>query len=259
MHGVPRRSRTLGALQGEQFVSYYVDSAPLDAGPHAAIMCTGCHLDFAYKSPHNIEQTDWVRTARLACKNCHQDQWTQYSNRSPLASRSSPARRSAPTMPRSRCAATVTVRHTRSDWLTDNPGQAKLHAPERLRDVRPLPRGDWDNYQDYYHGAAYQEGSPDAPRAGTATATISILPSSDRALHCARGQSPGDVRPVSSRRQRQVRELCRPRASQGRCTCRESDVRGDQRNARERSRASSDDQVLVHVSRHSRQRPGRKG
>ena len=73
------RGRNLVRVQGSETRSYWIDDAVIRESAHGAIMCTGCHIDFAYKAPHNIEQTDWVRTARLSCKNCHQEQWNDYS------------------------------------------------------------------------------------------------------------------------------------------------------------------------------------
>lgn len=64
---------------GNGFVSYYIDGAVLDGSAHSKIMCTGCHTDFAFKAPHAAEVSDWRATAKLACKNCHQEQFEAYS------------------------------------------------------------------------------------------------------------------------------------------------------------------------------------
>lgn len=61
------------------FVSYWVDGEVLDASAHAGISCVGCHTDFAFRAPHKAEAADWRATAKLACKNCHQEQFEAYS------------------------------------------------------------------------------------------------------------------------------------------------------------------------------------
>lgn len=174
-HGDPN----LGRLQGDQFVSYYVDATPLDEGPHATIMCTGCHLDFAYKSPHNIEQTDWVRTARLACKNCHQDQWTQYSNGVHSISVQPGEEITVDDAQKPLCGDCHGPSHE-IGWLTDNPeGQAEMHA-DGYEVCGKCHEEMWDNYADYYHGRAYQQGSADAPACWDCHEYHLILPSDDR-------------------------------------------------------------------------------
>ncbi len=141
------------------------------------IMCTGCHLDFAYKSPHNIEQTDWVRTARLACKNCHQDQWTAYSNGVHSISVSLARRSSADDAEKPLCGDCHGPSHE-IEWLTDNPEGAGRPCMRNGYEVCGRCHEDmWDNYQDYYHGAAYQEGSPDAPACWDCHGYHLILPS----------------------------------------------------------------------------------
>ena len=152
----------LGRLQGENWVSYYVDGGPLDDGPHAVIMCTGCHLDFAFKSPHEQDVEEWVRTARLACKNCHQDQWTAYS----LGVHSISVQPGQELTERDASKPLCGDCHGPSHdiaALTDSPdGRAQLHT--RGYEICGRCHQDyWDNYYDYYHGAAYQTGAVDAP------------------------------------------------------------------------------------------------
>ena len=63
-HGDPN----LGRLQGEAFVSYYVDATPLDEGPHAAIMCTGCHLaTIPIRSRRAVSQRFCLGDGCLSC------------------------------------------------------------------------------------------------------------------------------------------------------------------------------------------------
>lgn len=170
--------KNLGRVQGTTWVSYWVDPAPLDAGPHASIMCTGCHTDFAYEAPHNIEQSDWRRTAKLSCKNCHQDQWTAYSL----------GVHSIAVQPGDKIAAKDQSKPLCGDChgghdimaLTDNPaGRAKLHA-EGKQVCGRCHEDYWTSYSDYYHGAAYRKGASDAPACWQCHGWHDILPSSDR-------------------------------------------------------------------------------
>jgi len=170
--------KNLGRVQGTTWVSYWVDPAPLDAGPHASIMCTGCHLDFAYKAPHNIEQAEWRRTAKLSCKNCHQEQWTAYSA----------GVHSIAVQPGEKVAAADQDKPLCGDChgghdiltLTDNPaGRAKLHS-EGKQVCGRCHEDYWESYADYYHGAAYTRGASDAPACWQCHGWHDALPSDNR-------------------------------------------------------------------------------
>lgn len=174
-HGDPN----VGRLQGQQWVSYYVDPVPLDEGPHAAVLCTGCHLDFAYKSPHNIDETEWVVTARLACKNCHQDQWTEYSNGVHSISVQPGEELTEKDAAKPLCGDCHSPSHE-IETLTDNPeGKADMHA-DGYEVCGRCHEDYWNNYFDYYHGAAYQHGATDAPACWDCHGYHLILPSTDR-------------------------------------------------------------------------------
>ncbi len=165
-------------LKGDQFVSYWVDGAILDASAHAAVMCTGCHLDFAYKAPHNVAEEDWRRTARLACKNCHQEQFQAYSR----------GVHSISTTPGASAPANIEDKPLCGDchggheiaMLTDNPaGAAALH--ERGFDVCGKCHEEyWDSYSDYYHGRAYRRGARDAPACWQCHGGHEVFNSEDR-------------------------------------------------------------------------------
>jgi len=171
--------RNLGTLQGNQFISYWVDGEVLDGSAHAAIMCTGCHLDFAYKSPHNIEQTDWVRTARLACKNCHQEQWEAYSAGVHSLAVEPGQEVSESEAAKPLCGDCHGPSHG-IQMLTDNPdAQLELHLTG-YEVCGKCHAEEWDSYSDYYHGAAYRRGAPDAPSCWDCHDYHEIQPSSSR-------------------------------------------------------------------------------
>jgi cytochrome c553 len=173
-HGDPN----LGRLQGDRFVSYWVDGSVLDQSAHVSVMCTGCHLDFAYKAPHNIDEADWVATAKLACKNCHQEQWDAYSagvHSIALEPGDQPATEDQDKPLCGDCHGSHDIKP-----LTDNPeGRAELHA-RGLEMCGTCHEEYAESYADYYHGAAYRQGAPDAPACWQCHSYHDIRPSDDR-------------------------------------------------------------------------------
>ena len=89
LHGVPRRPEPRQKTSGETTISLYVDPAVLDESAHADALCTGCHVDFAYKTPHdNVQDGDeWRRVAKTACKTCkdHDSQHAEITSGSHIA------------------------------------------------------------------------------------------------------------------------------------------------------------------------------
>lgn len=165
-------------LQGDRFVSYWIDGGVLDGSAHAAVMCTGCHVDFAFKAPHNIEQIEWQRTARLSCKNCHQEQFDAYSNGVHSLSIKPGEELTEADYDKPLCGDCHGSHGI--EVLTDNPdGRAALH--DRGYEVcGKCHEDEWESYDDYYHGAAFKRGAPDAPSCWDCHGYHDILPSSDR-------------------------------------------------------------------------------
>jgi len=56
-------TRNLIRLKAGKTVSYYVDGEAYAASTHGKEQCVACHLDFAYKAPHE-QDPDWQSTAR---------------------------------------------------------------------------------------------------------------------------------------------------------------------------------------------------
>jgi hypothetical protein len=165
-------------LQGDRFVSYWIDGGALDESAHAAVSCTGCHVDFAFKAPHTEELVEWQRTAKLACKNCHQDQFDAYSNGVHSLSLKPGEELTEADYEKPLCGDCHGDHGI--DILTDNPeGRAALH--DRGYDVCGKCHEDaWDSYDDYYQGAAFKRGAPDAPACWDCHGYHDILASSDR-------------------------------------------------------------------------------
>ena len=171
-HGDPGLSR----LKDGEYVSFYVDPTLVESSAHAGIQCTGCHLDFAYTVPHPAAEENWQLTAKTACKNCHQDQSLAYGRGSHRIE-SGDATPNAEGIFKPLCGDC----HGSHDilMLTDNPeGQAALHG-RGYQVCGSCHQEYWDNANDYYHGAAYQDGAEDAPACWACHGGHEVLPSSD--------------------------------------------------------------------------------
>ncbi|MDH4139947.1 MAG: hypothetical protein OEV43_05185 [Coriobacteriia bacterium] len=168
----------IGRLEGSQWVSYYVDGSALDAGPHAAVLCTGCHLDFAYKAPHETAG-DWVTTARLACKNCHAEQWEAYSQGVHSIAVQPGKELTAEDEAKPLCGDCHWPSHDMMYLANGGDGREVLHS-RGYEVCGSCHEGYWDSYSDYYHGAAYKQGALDAPACWQCHGWHDILPSSDR-------------------------------------------------------------------------------
>jgi hypothetical protein len=174
-HGDPN----LVVPSGARDVSFWIDQGAYDKSSHARVVCTGCHSDFGYKAPH--DKSDWRAVAKQSCSNCH-DQ----ANRDFLAgthalrpgSDKSPDPKAAnkPLCGDCHGAHEIAI-------LKDNPaGRAALRAAaEKTCGLAGCHKDYWDNYSDYYHGAAYKAGTADAPTCWDCHGYHTVIPSSDKA------------------------------------------------------------------------------
>jgi hypothetical protein len=169
-------------------VSMYVDTAELQSSAHAKLLCTDCHTDFAYKVPHPTTQAgeDWRTIAKSSCKNCHQPEFLDWAksahslNASYAGTTTTTLGRpgsSAPGMPRPMCG---DCHQGHSIPTADNTAaEAAIHASGVSMCGRCHVA--WAaNYNDYYHGAAYKRGAPDAPACWQCHNTHLIQPSTDK-------------------------------------------------------------------------------
>lgn len=180
--------KDLQRVQGGKIVSLYVNTDVLQASAHKDVPCTGCHTDFAYKTPHaNVTKTgdEWRKTAKLSCKNCHAAEFSDYS-----ASSHSPTGMpgettttvgapgsSAPGIAKPLCG---DCHGGHSIPASNNvEAQAALHA-SGLEMCGKCHKKDSDNFIDYYHGAAYHTSAPDAPSCWDCHGVHKELPSTDR-------------------------------------------------------------------------------
>jgi hypothetical protein len=203
--------KNLVRVVGGQVVSMYVDTAQLTTSAHAQLLCTDCHVDFAYKTPHPTTQLSdsWRSVAKTACKNCHQPEFLEWAKSSHSVAGSSNSTSalgrpgsSAPGKPRPMCGDCHGGHAIPAK--TDSAGLAAVHA-SALTMCGGCHTQFAANYDDYYHGAAYQRGAPDAPACWQCHNTHLILPSTDNLAstsqdnlvgtcsQCHKGASPGYV------------------------------------------------------------------
>lgn len=168
----------------------FVDVEKLKTTAHADTLCTGCHSDFAFTAPHKnaVDGQAWRRVAKTACKTCHQPEFTDYSQgahspaaRSPLST-ATPA--PAPGQTRS---AQPTVSPTCGDChighsipSKDDTAALRVYRRQGLEICGRCHKEFADNYVDYYHGAAYRRGAPDAPTCWDCHGAHEVLPADDR-------------------------------------------------------------------------------
>lgn len=166
--------------------SLYVSTLILTDSAHAKLLCTDCHVDFAYKTPHpTVAQGDeWKAIAKSSCKNCHRNEYLDWA-KSAHSTAGTPgetstvgaADSSAPGKPRPLCGDCHGGHAIPSK--DDTAAQAALHASGLT--MCGGCHVQWAaSYDDYYHGAAYKRGAADAPACWQCHNTHLILQSNNR-------------------------------------------------------------------------------
>lgn len=182
-HGDPNLVR----IQGGRTVSLYVDTAVIDKSAHAKLLCTDCHIDFAYKTPHPTTQAgeNWRTVAKGSCgqSGCHPQEFLDWAKSAHSTAGSTSATStlgradsSAPGKPRPLCG-DCHAGHT-VPAKNDAAGNAAVQA-SAMTMCGDCHIGATASYDDYYHGAAYRRGAPDAPACWTCHRTHLILRSTN--------------------------------------------------------------------------------
>jgi len=172
--------KNLVVAKGDSVQSFWIDEQSYSHSAHSGVICTGCHVDYGYKSPHGQAGGDWRAVAKQACKNCHEQAFRDWS----LGAHA--IRPVGVNKPDPKAAAKPLCGdcHGSHDMprLKNNPaGQAQVRAQAQQICGRTGCHPDyWANYNDYYHGAAYKTGATDAPACWTCHGTHRILKSTER-------------------------------------------------------------------------------
>lgn len=179
-HGDPALIR----VRAGAIVSFYIDEQMIADSTHFDQQCVACHVDFTYSAPHGA--ADWTATAKSACRNCHEEQSQAYGvgvhrPTVPTAVEASAETSPAPVPLCGDCHGSHAMQPlTEAGGEEWEDGKAALHA-DGWQVCGRCHEDYWDNYDDYYHGAAYKRGAEDAPACWDCHGWHDILPSDDRA------------------------------------------------------------------------------
>jgi hypothetical protein len=187
-HGDPNLVRIVNG----KVTSLYVSVDVINASAHAQTLCTDCHVDFAYKTPHpnTVASDEWKILAKSACKNCHRTQFLEWANSahstagSPSPTGTADATTTlgapdstAPGKPRPLCGDCHGGHAIPSK--TDTAAAEVIHG-SALEMCGKCHTKAASTYADYYHGAAYRRGAADAPACWQCHNTHLVLPSANR-------------------------------------------------------------------------------
>lgn len=185
-HGDPNLARASETTT----YSLYVSAEQIQASAHADSVCTGCHIDFAFKTPHEnvVNGGQWRDTAKLACKSCkqHAPQAADYA-----AGAHSPAGKPGENAAQAEARRVASGKPAKMPLCGDCHGSHDIASMEDTAAVNVYHRTGLEvcgqchedyatTYADYYHGAAYRNGALDAPACWDCHGTHEILPASDR-------------------------------------------------------------------------------
>lgn len=174
--------RNLIRIKGNEYISFYIPEYVITNSAHgpgpktgpAGVLCTGCHLDFASTTPHKNNE-NWQRTAKSACRACHTLEDEAFGKGAHAVS-TKPGQVDAKADQKPMCG---DCHGSHEIQPLDAAGKAALHQ-NGWQVCGRCHRDTWASYNDYYHGAAYKRGAPDAPACWDCHGAHDILPSKDR-------------------------------------------------------------------------------
>lgn len=135
--------------------SLYIDENIIGSSVHKNIACLDCHENFSYSGHPKRVPEHFRRVAGLACKKCHPYQYQRYqqSYHGELEAKKS----------RKKTAICADCHGSHNiQKITTPEGNAAFRAKSRWVCSRCHTKRTV-SYNDYYHGAAYRRGEPDAP------------------------------------------------------------------------------------------------
>ncbi|RJQ53874.1 MAG: hypothetical protein C4521_06560 [Actinobacteria bacterium] len=149
----------------QQRKSFFIEKKVITDSVHSSISCQGCHSDFNFRDRGTSAHYGF--TASLACEGCHDKQKAIYTKsiHGDLAHKGR------------QTAATCGACHGGHDiFKLDEEGKAKLSTMSE-QVCGDCHKERYKSYDDYYHGAAYKTGAPDAPNCWTCHGAHDVLPS----------------------------------------------------------------------------------
>lgn len=185
-HGDPNLIRP----SGDATVSLFVSAQILQTSVHKDVLCTGCHLDFAYKVPHqNVKNgADWRAVAKQSCNTagCHEKEFAQIivGSHSPVGQPGDDPKVVAAARKAEGKPAEVPLcgdchgSHAIGP-LKDPSVRAAVHRSGLEMCGRCHEKAS-DSYVDYYHGAAYRRGALDAPACWDCHSAHEMRPTKDK-------------------------------------------------------------------------------
>lgn len=155
--------RNMARLTAGRNISYYISEGVLNSSAHRDISCLACHTDFSYGTPHTTKK-DWKEVASQSCKGCHRNAYQRY-----IASAHGkawrPGSKKAPMC--ATCHGSHAIASSKGSQTPGSYAWTGLGGPANQYDGMKMCGGchrkSANSYSDYYHGAAYKNGAPDAP------------------------------------------------------------------------------------------------
>jgi hypothetical protein len=165
-HGNPLLTKT----SGEGIVKSYLVTG-VDESSHRDVTCSQCHTDFTHGDTRPATPL-WAVNVGLACQNCHdhEESAAQYA-------KSVHAEKLAEGDLTSATCASCHGGHDIAKLDTDEAKRALQASAEAM--CADCHQDYWDNYNDYYHGAAYKRGAKDAPACWDCHGAHELQPSAD--------------------------------------------------------------------------------
>ena len=178
-------SETLVKTSAGQPKSYQV--LGVEDSAHGEVSCQQCHVDYNYEQMPGVTPL-WNVNAGKACENCHADaaMWGEDTERAAanaeLVADYSASVHGAAIADGNFESATCAGCHGGHyiERLNTDFAKAKLQA-SAYRVCARCHLDEYDSYDDYYHGAAYKKGAPDAPACWECHGAHGVLPDSDPA------------------------------------------------------------------------------
>jgi hypothetical protein len=170
---------------GKKVVRLAVDAAALDRSAHGDRLCTDCHVGFGRHDAHPNVPTpaSWKTVAQMACGNCHKKEFADWAKSYHSTTPTSPvpmsvgrASSSAAGMAKPLCGDCHSAHSIPAK--SDVAAKASFRASAATMCAR-CHKDSAASYVDYYHGAAYWKGAPDAPACWTCHNAHFVMPSKD--------------------------------------------------------------------------------